>query len=198
MSRHSAENADPRDGDPPRARPGASPTVDPHVVAGLHSRISALEAWRAHQTDLLDEILENLPVSETLEVANPDHVPDELAPVGLDLEALIDWVHHHVAAVIARPLRGEHRWCPRWWEHPEALFRFTALYHAWTELAGEPGAALSIWIRDHLDPCLRELLAPAGPFTDCVQSERYRAIATHTPLPTLPTTSPAERPGPGR
>lgn len=199
MSRHRAEDANAPDADSPHAKPPASPTIDRQVVVGLHSRVSALEAWRAHQTDLLDEILENLPVSEDPDFVDADHDPhDQHVVDDFDLAALIDWVHQHVAAVIARPLRGEHKWCPQWWEHPEALFRFTALYQAWTELAGEPGAALSIWIRDHLDPCLRELLAPAGPFTDCVQSERYRAVATHTPLPTLPTTAPAGHPDAGR
>jgi hypothetical protein len=195
MSRHRADDAN---DDSQHAKSPASPTIDPQVVAGLHSRVAALEAWRAHQTDLLDEILENLPVSDSPEFVDADHDPHEHVADDFDLAALIDWVHQHVTAVIARPLRGEHKWCPQWWEHPEALFRFTALYHAWTELAGEPGAALSTWIRDHLDPCLRELLAPAGPFTDCVQSERCRATTTHTALPTLPTTTPSKHPDPGR
>ena len=59
----------------------------------------------------------------------------------IDGDALIDWVHRHVTAVIARPLRGDLRWCPQWWDHAEAVFRFEALRRAWTELAAEPGAA---------------------------------------------------------
>ncbi|MBW0115285.1 DUF4913 domain-containing protein [Pseudonocardia sp. KRD-169] len=92
--------------------------------------------------------------------------------------------------MIARPLRGELTWCPLWWEHPEAVFRLEALRRAWTELAPEPGAAMSIWIRDHLDPCLRELLTPLGPFADCAHNERYRALSGHTPIATLPTRTP--------
>jgi hypothetical protein len=191
VSRHSApDDTDPADTSPPPPARTPAPTLDPRVIDGLHSRVSALEAWRAHQTDLLDEILENLPLTEEPDLDDTEPDPhDHPATDDPDLAALVDWVHQHVAAVIARPLRGEHKWCPLWWEHPEALFRFTALHRAWTELAGEPGAALSIWIRDHLDPCLRELLAPAGPFADCVQTERYRATTAHTPLPTLPTLS---------
>src|SRR5690349_7541525 len=122
MSRHSApDGAD--DNNSPPSKPTPAPTIDPQVVAGLHSRISALEAWRAHQTDLLDEILENLPATEESEFVDSDHDahdhPDADDP---HLAALIDWVHEHVAAVIARPLRGELKWCPRWWDHPEALF----------------------------------------------------------------------------
>jgi hypothetical protein len=105
---------------------------------------------------------------------------------------LIEWVHRCVTPVIARPLRGEIRWCPLWWEHAEAVFRFEALHRAWTELAPEPGVAMSIWIRDHLDPCLRELLSPLGPFVDCTHSERNRSAGEHKPLPTLPTSTPTE------
>jgi hypothetical protein len=116
--------------------------------------------------------------------------------------ALIEWVHTNVATVIARPLRGEIKWCPLWWEHPEAIFRFTALHRAWTELAHEPGTGLSIYIRDHLDPCLRELTSTLGPFADCSHNERYKTLTGHDPLPTLPTSDPpgdaeAQGPGPG-
>jgi hypothetical protein len=96
-------------------------------------------------------------------------------------------VHRHVTAVIARPIRSELRWCPVWWEHPEAVFRFEALRRAWEELAPQPGTAMSLWIRDHLDPCLRELLNPLGPFTDCTHNERFHTITEHTPLATLHT-----------
>lgn len=156
--------------------------ANPRLIAELQARIQALEAWRTHQTDLLDELLNH-----------PDHDDTDLdGELGdeLDGDALIEWVHRCVTPVTARPLRGEIRWCPLWWEHPEAVFRFEALHRAWTELAPEPGVAMSIWIRDHLDPCLRELLSPLGPFVDCTHTERHRALEDHTPLPTLPTRSP--------
>ncbi|MFC4945831.1 DUF4913 domain-containing protein [Pseudonocardia sp. GCM10023141] len=166
------------------------PTIDPRALAELHARVQALEAWRAHQTDLLDDILnaQSTPIEEV------DELDDESDSAGIDGDKLIEWVHRCVTAVIARPLRGDYAWCPRWWDHPEAIFRFEALYRAWTELAPEPGAAMSIWIRDHLDPCLRELLNPSGPFVDCTHSERQRALnPDHTPLSTLPTAVPADR-----
>lgn len=156
--------------------------VDPRLIAELHARISALETWRAHQTDLLDELLEQ----------RHDDLDDE-PDTGLDSDGLIEWVHRCVTPVIARPLRGEIKWCPLWWEHPEAVFRFEALHRAWTELAPEPGAAMSIWIRDHLDPCLRELLSPLGPFVDCSHGDRHRTGHGHTPLPTLPTLAPIDQ-----
>jgi hypothetical protein len=156
-------------------------STDPRLLAELHARIAALEAWRAHQTDLLDELLDQ----------RQGQADDEL-DTDLDSDELIEWVHRCVTPVIARPLRGEIKWCPLWWEHPEAVFRFEALHRAWTELAPEPGAAMSIWIRDHLDPCLRELLSPLGPFVDCGHGDRYRTVTGHTPLATLPTASPSD------
>ena len=161
--------------DPAFLNPGAVS----EVLADHTDRLDDLEAWRTHQTALVTEL--------RLGTGAP-----EIGPVHqhLDLGELIGWVHTHVAAVIARPLRGEHFWCLRWWEHPEAIFRLEACRRAWTELAGEPGCALSTWIRDHLDPCLNPLLSPTGPFVDCPQSERYRATSDHRPLPTLPVLPP--------
>ena len=149
-------------------------------LTDLAARLTELETWR---TQLNEEIDAGLAVmADPLEL-DPD---DEI----LDPDRLVTWVHRHVAAVIARPLRGEIRWCPLWWEHPEAVFRFEALRRAWTHLAPEPGPGMSTWIRDHLDPCLRELFSPVGPFADCTHNERFHSLNGHTPLPTLPTEVP--------
>ena len=171
---------------PPPTRPTTRPQ---RLIAELLARVEALEAWRTHQSDLLDELINGIPTArpptEPTTAGSRQRRPDEL-----DVDAPHRLGARHVTAVIARPLRGELTWCPLWWEHPEAVFRFEALRRAWTELAPEPGAAMSIWIRDHLDPCLRELLTPLGPFADCTHNERYRSLNEHTPLPTLPTTPP--------
>ena len=147
----------------------------------LQTRVQALEALTAHLGDLVNDVV-NGPRSEP---TPPPSKPEP--PKALDPDELVDWVRRHVSSVIARPIRGELRWCPRWWEHAEALFRFEALRRAWTELAAEPGTAMSIWIRDHLDPCLRELLSPTGPFADCDFTERFSRPDDHTPLATLHT-----------
>jgi hypothetical protein len=162
---------------------------DQGLLNELLARVNALEAWRAHHSDMLDAVINN-PTGPPVENA-ADGDPLDIV---LDADQLIGWVHQHVAAVVARPLRGELRWCPIWWEHPEAVFRFAALQRAWAELAPEPGSAMSIWIRDHLDPCLRELLSPTGPFVDCIHDERYRTLNEHRPHPTLPVVDPTVRP----
>jgi hypothetical protein len=166
------------------------PAATARLLIELQARVGVLEGWRAHQSELLDGVING---RTELAESEPDHddgtnVVDE--DTGIDADRLIEWVHRHVAAVTARPLRGEIKWCPLWWEHPEAVFRFEALRRAWTQLAPEAGVGMSIWIRDHLDPCLRELLSPLGPFTDCSHNERFRTLTEHVPLPTLPTASP--------
>ncbi|SDH43794.1 DUF4913 domain-containing protein [Pseudonocardia oroxyli] len=150
----------------------------------LRARIERLEGVTAHHTDLLDDLVNGVIGPR------PEPTPSPPAPQpsrAIDPEDLAAWVQRHVTSVIARPIRGELRWCPRWWEHAEALFRFEALHRAWTELGGEPGTALSVWIRDHLDPCLRELLSPTGPFADCDLTERFGMRGDHLPLSTLHT-----------
>ena len=171
------------------------------LLLELQARVGALENWRAVQSDLLDDQANgataaytgSAPTGPAEQDDAGDHEADEADDDDLDADRLVGWVHRHVAAVIARPLRGEVRWCPLWWEHPEAVFRFEALRRAWTQLAPEPGVGMSTWIRDHLDPCLRELLSPLGPFADCTHNERFHRMPEHNPLPTLPT----EAPNPG-
>lgn len=166
------------------------PNTASRLLIELQARIGALEGWRAHQSELLDGVINGRtePTTEHDDDVSQHDVPDE--DPGIDSGRLIGWVHRHVAAVIARPLRGEIKWCPLWWEHTEAVFRFEALRRAWTQLAPEAGVGMSVWIRDHLDPCLRELLSPLGPFADCSHNERFRTLTEHVPLPTLPTAWP--------
>lgn len=160
-------------------RPGS---IVSRLLLELQARVGALENWRAVQSDLLDELAHGAPAGDTGPAPahraehhaddGADDDPRDINDDDLDADRLIGWVHRHVAAVIARPLRDEIRWCPLWWEHPEAVFRFEALRRAWTQLAPEPGVGMSTWIRDHLDPCLRVLLSPLGPFVDCMPAMR--------------------------
>lgn len=149
----------------------------------LQDRLDRLEILVDQHTDLLGDVV-NGPRPTPPQTPNESDLRPE--PAEIDPVELVTWVHRNISAVIARPIRGELRWCPRWWEHAEALFRFEALRRAWIDLAADPGTSLSIWIRDHLDPCLRELLSPTGPFADCDDTERFGPIP-HTPLATLHT-----------
>jgi hypothetical protein len=77
------------------------------------------------------------------------------------------WVSEHFAPMYARPLGGEFRWCPRWWEHAEAISRLEALWRSWETLRVDPGLGMATWYRDHFDSQLTILLGNRGPFALC-------------------------------
>jgi hypothetical protein len=78
-----------------------------------------------------------------------------------------DWVEDYFLRMFRRPLGGEFRWCPRWWLHPEAVSRLTAVWRAWEVCRLEPATGISDWYRDHLDHHFAILLGPRGPFFQC-------------------------------
>lgn len=58
-------------------------------------------------------------------------------------------------------------WCPRWWEHPEAVYRLESLWRSWEHLRLDAAMGSSTWLRGHLDHHLPILLADSGPFKGC-------------------------------
>lgn len=58
-------------------------------------------------------------------------------------------------------------WCPKWWEHPEAIYRLESLWRSWEHLRLDPALGSSTWLREHLDHHLPRLLDTAGPFKGC-------------------------------
>lgn len=103
------------------------------------------------------------------------------AVVWPDVAVLHGWVEDQVALLVRKATTtgegGGARWCRSWWEHTEAVLRFTALYLVHGELSGsgEP-TWLSVYLRDHLDPHLAVLTSPVGPFHAC--SPRKHSTAT--------------------
>ncbi len=89
---------------------------------------------------------------------------EKVEPAYPDVET---WVNEHFAPMYARPLGGEFRWCPRWWEHAEAISRLEALWRSWETLRLDPGLGMATWYRDYLDSQLGTLLGNRGPFAVC-------------------------------
>lgn len=85
------------------------------------------------------------------------------------LENLTTWVHGLLLPVYARETTSSAPWCPRWWEHQEAVAQLYGLWMAWQELTdpetGMTGPA--VWHRDHLGHVMASLRDPAGPFAGC-------------------------------
>ncbi|MFJ2589681.1 DUF4913 domain-containing protein [Streptomyces sp. NPDC087538] len=91
-----------------------------------------------------------------------------------ELRGMIEWVEGVlVPGYLAEP-SADARWCHLWFEHPVAVARLHAAWLAWQELTDPASCGYtgpSVWHRDHLDPCLRELRGSAGPFAGCTKGE---------------------------
>lgn len=83
---------------------------------------------------------------------------------------LVEFVHGWLIPIYRRRVGdGRHRtWCPKWWLHPEAVVRLTALWRSFEEAhhSGAP-SDMSVWLRDHLDMHMPQLTAPDGPLKGC-------------------------------
>lgn len=131
-----------------------------------------------------DEIAEQLEDHEVRLRAAESSAPTAsqrapLDPATIDRERLVEFV---VGLLLPCYPRQPTRWCSRWLDHHEAVIRLEGLRRAWDELSGTP-LGLSTWHRDHLDPCLAQLLALDGPFAGCTIVNGVR----HDPLDPLPT-----------
>ncbi|RJQ66192.1 DUF4913 domain-containing protein [Pseudonocardiaceae bacterium YIM PH 21723] len=107
--------------------------------------------------------------------------PEQVSPQAPTLEVLHAWVGLLIApmacASAAAGRRRGPRWCRRWWEHPDAAERLEAIYRTYQRLrVEEDDTWLSVFIRDHRDPHLRELTDPYGPFQFCTP-KRHKQIA---------------------
>ncbi|MEH0589861.1 DUF4913 domain-containing protein [Streptomyces sp. B21-106] len=91
-----------------------------------------------------------------------------------ELRALTEWVEGVlVPGYLAEP-SADARWCHLWFDHPVAVARLHACWLAWQELTDPASCGYtgpSVWHRDHLDPCMRELRASSGPFQGCTKGE---------------------------
>ena len=79
------------------------------------------------------------------------------------------WVRHLLLPVYGHETTSQEPWCPRWWEHSEAVAQLFALWMAWQDLTG-PGSSLigpANWHRDYLEPVMNSLRNPQGVFAGC-------------------------------
>ncbi|MDI3101856.1 DUF4913 domain-containing protein [Streptomyces sp. AN-3] len=95
-----------------------------------------------------------------------------------------------VPGYLAEP-SADARWCHLWFEHPVAVARLHACWLAWQELTDPATCGYtgpSVWHRDHLDPCLRELRDSSGPFAGCTKGEHQMSTACQASCPVLGAT----------
>jgi hypothetical protein len=116
----------------------------------------------------------------------------EAAPAEPAFADVQTWVEDYFVLVFGRSVGGEFRWCPRWWDHVEAITRLEALWRTWEHLRLDPQTGIAVWLRDHLDHQLPRLMAPTGPFARCTpdRHEPDRPLPATPPPPTWPDTDP--------
>lgn len=85
------------------------------------------------------------------------------------LRQLTLWTHHLLLPVYGREIASAAPWCPRWWEHAEAVAQLHGLWLAWGDLTGpgSPATGPASWHRDYLSPVMNSLRDPQGPFAGC-------------------------------
>ena len=97
-------------------------------------------------------------------------------PARPEIDVLHAWVETHIGPLVRKTTTtgegGGIRWCRSWWNHHDAIERFSALYIVFTELSEQNTLSwLSAYLRDHLDPHLSTLTSPVGPFHACTPTK---------------------------
>lgn len=79
------------------------------------------------------------------------------------------WVHGLLVPVYGREISSTAPWCPRWYEHTEAVAQLYGLWMAWQDLTGSrsPLTGPAMWHRDFLTPTMNNLRDPSGVFAGC-------------------------------
>lgn len=126
------------------------------------------EARHAAASDKVDAAPELLAAARAAlaqaRVTPAQPVPDDAGmPPGAPLE-VVAWVEK-LTSYLESQDRGESLWCPRWQEHPEAVWRFTALHREF-EIAFQDDTMSSWWV-NHFDRHAPFLFGPTGIFQTC-------------------------------
>nr|WP_231127618.1 DUF4913 domain-containing protein [Motilibacter aurantiacus] len=94
-----------------------------------------------------------------------------------------EWVTDLFVVAFPRNVGQQHKWCPQWWDHAEAIMRLEVLWRSWEGARLDPVNGMAAWMAQQLDHHLPILLSPDGPFGQCT-SERHLA---YEPLPVKPS-----------
>jgi hypothetical protein len=142
------------------------------VSEDLRQAVEALRTWSGRlEGDVADlaavvqEVRDELSAAGAQAGAPGDDRPRD--PVYATTAAwLAGW---YVPVVLSSRHVGQaFRWCPRWFEHPEAVLRLDALHRGWEVARHDVNRGMLIWLRD-ADAQLRELTSADGPFTACLR-----------------------------
>jgi len=160
----------------------------PERLVDLAARLAQLET----DVEVLNSVLEDVHAGHLPGAAGPGRPPADRPSPGGDDElvlpffgSLLEFVTDGFAPVYCRSTSPTLRWCASWWDHAEAIYRLEALWRTWELYRLEPRLGIASWLRDYLDPQLRELTSPTGPFAQCTDDR-------HSPIKPLRTEQPPE------
>ena len=131
------------------------------------------------------------------EFADDNELDDDTAgdapPPETEFGSVYEFVDDHLVVLYARHVEAKpgRLWCPRWFDHAEAVSRLEALWRAYESLRLDPATGMSVWWRDHADHHMAVLMSADGPFEGCSADKGHRRPPP--PLPTEPMTDDALR-----
>jgi hypothetical protein len=160
----------------------------PERLVEFGQRLQAVEADVREHGAVLDEVRESHLHGGGGRADFPPGGPRSGGPADEDepyFTDLLEFVTEGFAPVYCRPTSPTVRWCPRWWDHAEAIYRLEALWRTWELYRLEPRLGIASWLRDYLDPQLASLTSPTGPFAQCTDER-------HSPIKPLRTEYPPE------
>lgn len=130
-----------------------------------HARAQARHAVAAEKVAAAGEMLAEARAELAQARVTPaEPIPDDAGmPPGAPPE-VVAWVEK-LTSYLESPEREDSMWCPRWQEHPEAVWRLTALHREF-EIAFQDDTMSSWWV-NHFDRHAPFLFGRTGIFQAC-------------------------------
>ncbi len=100
--------------------------------------------------------------------------------VGWQYQSVQDWVEQWFVVHFARSTLSGHRWCPRWWDHNEAVLVLTALWRSHELARRDADAGIARWLTQFAYPLVRELFDYDGTFANCTSD--LHSVPTALPI----------------
>ena len=131
---------------------------------------------------------------DPIDVTDEHEAAAEEEPFEPFYKSVDEWVTDWLLPNYSRPLRdaSEFVWDPQWWRYSEVIMRLEALWASWEKMRLEGGPGMVAYFRDYLDPMMRVILDPKGPFHtyDTNKHDRDGERDLPEPLPHSPLTVP--------
>lgn len=122
-------------------------------------------------------MVENQDLNDEQEELSDDELSeDELEQDSSVFDSVEQFVREFIAPLYVRPIGSAAKWCPKWWLHAEAVFRFNALWVTYENgFASEDPTFAARWMASYADPFMSRLMEPNGTFNGCSPERGHRA-----------------------